>query len=97
MKSCIKIPPSIQFGSVSENINLIVEENVSSTVPPITESTTVEGVAATPESEKGIFENIGKPMLIHSRRYFLNVQKSLTVRVCLHATFFSLCPLLPPS
>ena len=70
VKSCIKISPSIQFGSVSENMNLIVKENVSSTVPPVTETTTAEGVAATQESEKGIFENIGKLMLIYSRRLF---------------------------
>ena len=82
VKSCIEILPSIQFGSVSENINLIVEENVSSTVPPIVETTTAEGVAVTPESEKGIFENIGKCMLI-----FLNFKASLTVRICLYATF----------
>ena len=51
-------------------MNLIVKENVSSTVPPVTETTTAEGVAATQESEKGIFENIGKLMLIYSRRLF---------------------------
>ena len=69
-KSCIKISRSIQFATVSENINSIVEENVSSTVPPIAETTTAEGVAVTPEDEKGIFENIGKLMLIYSSRFF---------------------------
>ena len=85
-KSCIKISRSIQFATASENINSIVEENVSSTVPPTAETTTAEGVAVTPEDEKGIFENIGKLMLIYSRIFF-NVQKPLTVGVCLHATF----------
>ena len=79
VKSCVKISRSIQFCILSEYVNFIVEENVSSTVPPIVEKSTVGGVAATPEDEKGIFENIGKLMLIYSRRICLNTIKIIVI------------------